>query len=87
MSYGEIASALGKSEQHVIDSMLSSSNPVLYEEVDRLVAVCTGASTPTTDEFNALARVLGITQAVCLSPPDITPLFYTLASFPMTVRS
>ena len=78
MSYGEIASALGKSEQHVIDSMFSPSSPVLYEEVDRLVAVCTGASTPTTDEFNALARVLGITQAVCLSFPQISPPSSTL---------
>ncbi|KAI0821530.1 hypothetical protein BC629DRAFT_1587781 [Irpex lacteus] len=46
LSYGDIASKLGKSEQHVID-------------------VCTGAATPTTDEFNALARVLDIKE----SPP------------------
>ncbi|OBZ78381.1 hypothetical protein A0H81_01980 [Grifola frondosa] len=44
MSYADIASKLGKSEQHVID-------------------VCTGAATPTQDEFNALAAVLGITSA------------------------
>ncbi|TCD68140.1 hypothetical protein EIP91_011506 [Steccherinum ochraceum] len=44
-SYGQIATAIGQSEQHVID-------------------ICTGKSTPTTSEFNALAKVLDIT-----SPP------------------
>ncbi|KAI0826633.1 hypothetical protein BC628DRAFT_1410230 [Trametes gibbosa] len=44
LSYGQIAQAIGKSEQHVID-------------------ICTGASTPTTAEFNALAQTLGITTA------------------------
>ncbi|KAI9063661.1 hypothetical protein FKP32DRAFT_1676350 [Trametes sanguinea] len=28
-----------------------------------VIDICTGAATPTTDEFNALARVLGITSA------------------------
>ncbi|KAF7419303.1 hypothetical protein PC9H_001890 [Pleurotus ostreatus] len=43
-SYGEIASKLGKPEQHVID-------------------VCTGKVTPTSAEFDALARVLDITAS------------------------
>ncbi|KAI0323755.1 hypothetical protein GY45DRAFT_1376092 [Cubamyces sp. BRFM 1775] len=28
-----------------------------------VIDICTGAATPTTDEFNALARALGITSA------------------------
>jgi len=44
MSYADIASRIGKGEQHVID-------------------ICTGAQKPTTDEFNALAKVLGMLPA------------------------
>jgi len=44
LSYSQIASQIGQSEQHVID-------------------VCTGKVTPTKDEFNALARVLDITDS------------------------
>ena len=38
-------------------------------------AVCTGAAVPTTDEFNALARVLDITAAVrrVPAPPSFSP--------------
>ncbi|GBE84459.1 hypothetical protein BKA93DRAFT_826373 [Sparassis latifolia] len=42
LSYEQIASQLGTSEQHVVD-------------------ICTGSKHPTTTEFDALARVLGIT--------------------------
>ncbi|KAJ3965993.1 hypothetical protein EV361DRAFT_770038, partial [Lentinula raphanica] len=44
MSYKQIATKVGKPEQHVID-------------------VCTGTVKPTAAEFNALATVLGITDA------------------------
>ncbi|KAI0343766.1 hypothetical protein BDW22DRAFT_1428308 [Trametopsis cervina] len=43
MSYTDIATKIGQSEQHVID-------------------LCTGNSTPTTAEFNALASVLDIKE-------------------------
>ncbi|KAJ6606311.1 hypothetical protein DFH09DRAFT_1299577 [Mycena vulgaris] len=47
MSYSDIGSKIGKSEQEVIN-------------------ICTGAQKPTTDEFNALARALGIQSS---APP------------------
>ncbi|KAF8960724.1 hypothetical protein BDZ97DRAFT_1832556 [Flammula alnicola] len=45
LSWGQIAGALGQSEQHVID-------------------IVTGQSKPTEAEFNAIAKVLGITSSV-----------------------
>ncbi|KAJ6500697.1 hypothetical protein C8R45DRAFT_978663 [Mycena sanguinolenta] len=44
LSYAEIATEIGASEQHVIN-------------------ICTGAQTPTTTEFNALAKTLGVSTS------------------------
>ncbi|KAJ7581588.1 hypothetical protein C8J56DRAFT_957781 [Mycena floridula] len=44
LSYAQIASQTGETEQKVID-------------------ICTGKTTPTKAQFDALAKVLGITSA------------------------
>ena len=68
MSYGEIASRLGTSEQHVIDGALSFAylcRPMLIA----VGIVCTGAKQPTQAEFEGLARVLDITGPVSPNTP------------------
>jgi len=49
VTYGQIASQIGSSEQ-------------------RVIAVVTGTAQPTRTEFDSLARVLGITDQVPMSP-------------------
>jgi hypothetical protein len=65
LSYAAIATKVGKSEQHVIDG----GYPALYfyvghSSTDVLRSVCTGKVTPTKEEFNKLAQVLNIKDAV-----------------------
>ena len=63
LSYSEIAAKLGKSEQHVIDSKFTVIRYGTFP-TDVVSLVCTGASTPTADEFKALAQVLDIKDSV-----------------------
>jgi hypothetical protein len=69
MSYSQIASQIGKTEQQVIDSK-HCQEVLVYLLIHAVV--CTGKVTPTKDEFNSLAKVLDIHDAVSLSSiPDI----------------
>ena len=93
MSYGQIAAAIGKSEQHVVDSkspLSPSAPPNPTEHRCASSAVCTGAATPTTDEFNALARVLDITSAVRFPsspyPPPTESFFLSPPNLSRTSR-
>ena len=68
-SYADIATKIGKSEQHVIDgtSLIFSQVEIINDLLYRLLpahTVCTGKVKPTDAEFNALAQALDISN-VC----------------------
>ena len=63
LSYADIATKIGQSEQHVIDGKLCRWHAAISPDTfSRLV--CTGKVVPTTQEFNALATALDIKDAV-----------------------
>lgn len=62
LSYAQIASQIGSTEQQVTNSEYGRDR--VWMERSDVVLVCTGATTPSQAEFNAIAKVLGINSPV-----------------------
>ncbi|KIY53877.1 hypothetical protein FISHEDRAFT_54865 [Fistulina hepatica ATCC 64428] len=83
LTYAQIATKIGRDEQHVIDDHnilipLYLRSPLLgfiassFSFPARVAMVCTGSCRPTAAEFDALAGALNITSPTAFARPQST---------------